>query len=319
MTDIAFRTLGRSDLAVSTIGLGGNNFGRPGTLTHSLEGTTALIETAIELGVTLIDTADVYGGQGLSETLLGEALKGRSDRVVIATKFGHPEFDMGILPGVAKGSREYVRASIEGSLTRLQVDHVDLYQMHAPDPVTPIRETIAALNELVVEGKIRQFGHSNFSAQQIDQADAAAVALGRARFESAQDEYSLLERRVEQDVLPAVKSHDLGFLPYFPLYNGLLTGKFTRTERPTDTRIMRQRPHLVENAPWSVLEAYQAFCVEHGVTMLQATFAWLLAQPSMTSVIAGATRPEQLEQNARAATAWTPTANDVAQISQIFG
>ncbi len=314
MANIEHRMLGADGPMVSTVGLGCNNFGRVGTLTETQEGTNAVIDAAVDLGVTLLDTADMYGGApGQSETFMGNALKGRRDSVVLATKFGHSGFDMGILPGTPKGSRAYIREAIEGSLRRLQTEYVDLYQLHTPDEVTPIAETIAALDELVDEGKILHYGHSNFSGAQIAEATAAG-----GRFVSAQNQYSLLVREAEQDVLPAVREHGLGFLPFFPLQNGLLTGKFTRTERPADTRIMRQRPHLVEDAPWDVLEAYAAYCAAHGVTMLEATFGWLLAQPGLTSVIAGTTKPEQLRQNAEAATAWQPSAEQADEISAIF-
>lgn len=312
------RTLGTSDLHVSVIGMGCNNFGREGAATQEQAGTNRVLHAAIDSGITFLDTADIYGREpGLSESLMGVALKGRRDRVVLATKFGHADYDMGIAPGAAKGSRAYIREAVAGSLRRLQTDHIDLYQLHTPDPQTPIGETIAALTELVQEGKIRWFGHSNLSARQIDEADEAAAALGGPRFVSAQNEYSLLSRDVERDVLPAAVRHGLGFLPYFPLHNGLLTGKFTRDDRPADTRIARQRPHVAENAPWDAMEEYAAFCARHGVTMVQATFAWLLAQPGLASVIAGATKTEQVEQNARAAE-WKPTPEDVAEISRIF-
>ena len=313
MVNIDYRTLGTDGPLVSTVGLGCNNFGRQGTLTEQQEGTTAVLDAAIELGVTLLDTADMYGGAGTSETLMGVALQGKRDAVVLATKFGHQDYDMGILPGVPKGSRAYIREAVAGSLTRLRTDRIDLYQMHTPDPLTPIAETIAALDELVEEGKILFYGHSNFSAAQIAEAAAAG-----GRFVSAQNEYSLLARGVEAEVLPAARAHGLGFLPYFPLQNGLLTGKFTRTQRPADTRIMRQRPYLVEDAPWDVLEAYAAWCEARGITMLEATFGWMLAQPGLTSVIAGTTKPEQLLQNAEAATAWRPTAAEAEEISAIF-
>ncbi|MDJ0334690.1 aldo/keto reductase [Salinibacterium sp. G-O1] len=314
MAAIEFRALGLNGPQVSTIGLGCNNFGRTGTATEGQKGTDALISEAVELGVTLLDTADMYGGApGVSETLMGVALKGKRDSVFLATKFGHDSFDMGIAPGERKGSRAYIREALDGSLRRLQTDRVDLYQMHTPDPHTPIEETIAALDELVDEGRVIHYGHSNFTANQID---AAASAGGR--FVSAQNEYSLLARGIEDDVLPAINRHDLGLLPYFPLQNGLLTGKFTRTERPADSRIMRQRPHIADNAPWDALEAYDAFCVATGISMLEATFGWLLAQPGLSSVIAGTTRPEQLRQNASAATAWVPSAAQVAEISAIF-
>ncbi len=313
MANIEHRVLGNNGPRVSTIGLGCNNFGRPGTLTATQEGTTAVIDAAVELGVTLLDTADIYGSAGTSETLMGVALRGKRDAVVIATKFGHGQFDMGILPGVPRASRAYIREAVDGSLTRLQTDYIDLYQLHTPDAATPIEETIAALDELVVEGKILHYGHSNFSGAQIAEAAAAG-----GKFVSAQNEYSLLVRGVEEEVLPAVREYGLGFLPFFPLQSGLLTGKFTRTEHPADTRIMRQRPHLVETAPWDVLEAYAAFCAANGITMLEATFGWMLAQANLTSVIAGATTAEQLRQNAAASTAWKPTPVEVEEISRIF-
>ena len=314
MATIELRMLGTDGPMVSTIGLGCNNFGRPGTLTETQEGTTAVLDAAIELGVTLLDTADMYGGRpGQSETFMGVALRGRRDKVVLATKFGHSDVEMGILPGTPKGSRPYIRAAVDDSLRRLQTEHIDLYQLHTPDPATPIGETIAALDELVAEGKILHYGHSNFSGAQIAEAADAG-----GRFVSAQNQYSLLVREAEQDVLPAVREHGLGFLPFFPLQNGLLTGKFTRTERPADTRIMRQRPHIAEDAPWDVLEEYAAFCAARGITMLEATFGWMLAQPSLTSVIAGTTKPEQLAQNAAAATAWKPSQDEVDEVSRIF-
>ncbi|MEO8094664.1 MAG: aldo/keto reductase [Pseudolysinimonas sp.] len=318
MTDIAFRPLGDPSLLVSTVGLGCNNFGRPGSATQGQEGTTAVIDEAIELGVTLLDTADIYGSSpGQSETLMGAALKGRRDRVILATKFGHAEFDTGLLPGAPKGSRAYIRASIDGSLRRLQVEHVDLYQLHTPDPATPIEETLGALDELVREGKVRHIGSTQFSAEQLGEADAAAHANGTARFISSQNEYSLLSRAAEADVLPAARELGLGFLPFFPLHNGLLTGKFTRSDRPADSRIARQRPHVADDAPWDVMERYATWCTAAGVTMLQATFAWLLAQPGLTSVIAGVTRPDQLTANVAAgAVALSP--EQVAEISAIF-
>jgi len=317
MTSLPARALGRSGLSASVVGLGCNNFGREGTLTETLEGTTAVLDEARDVGVTFLDTADIYTS-GVSETFMGTALKGHRESFVLATKFGHSGVDLQLAGGAAKGSRAYIREAIEGSLRRLQTDWIDLYQLHTPDPVTPIEETLAALTELVDEGKILSFGHSNFTAEQAHEAENAAVAAGGPRFETAQNEYSLLVRGAEREILPVVKRYGLGFLPYFPLYNGLFTGKFSRTERPADTRIMRQRPHLLENAPWDVMEEYERFCADRGVTMLTATFAWLLAQPGLTTVIAGATTPAQLKQNAEASTAWNPTPEDVAEISRIF-
>lgn len=317
MTTIEHRTLGLKGPRVSTIGLGCNNFGREGTLTETQEGTTAVLDEAIEQGVTLLDTADMYG-RTKSETFMGVALKGKRDRVIIATKFGHSEVDLGIAPGAAKGSREYVRAAIEGSLQRLQTDYVDVYQLHTPDSATPIEETIGALEELVTEGRIRYYGHSNFDAGQIADAEAAAQRLGVTGFVSAQNEYSLVRRGVEGDVLPAVREFGLGFLPYFPLANGLFTGKFSRDSMPADTRIARQRPEVAQHAPWDAIEAFERFCAERGITMLEGTFGWLLAQPALSSVIAGATKPQQLAQNAAASVAWKPSADEAAEIGRIF-
>lgn len=314
-----YRTLGQSDLRVSTIGLGCNNFGRQKTLTGTQEGTDAVIDAAIESGITLFDTADIYGSErGLSETLMGNALGRRRADIVLATKFGMDMDGLNGPDGGARGSRSYIRRAVQSSLKRLQTDWIDLYQLHQPDPITPIEETIAALDELVTEGTVRYIGHSNLSGWQLADADHLARVAGHTRFISAQSEYSLLERSVETEVLPAVNHFGLGFLPYFPLFNGLLTGKFTREGGPADSRIMAIRPHVHENAPWERLETYAAFCEERGVTMLDATFAWLLAQPGLTSVIAGATRPEQVRQNAAAATAWQPGADDIDAISAIF-
>ena len=319
MAEIEYRALGRSGLIVSTIGLGCNNFGRTGTASEGQIGTSAVIDAAIDAGVTLFDTADIYGAErGLSETLMGHALKGKRDRIVLASKFG---MDMGGLNGPdwnARGSRRYIRLAVEASLRRLQTDWIDLYQLHHPDPNTPIEETLSTLDDLIVEGKIRYIGHSNLAGWQIADAEYTAQLHGHPKFISAQNEYSLLVRGAEDEVLPAVNAYGLGFLPFFPLYNGLFTGKFTRAGGPADSRIMSIRKHLLDNAPWDQIEAYEAFCAERGVTMLAATFAWLLAQPGLTSVIAGATKPEQIAQNADAATNWKPTAAEVAWISNLF-
>jgi aryl-alcohol dehydrogenase-like predicted oxidoreductase len=319
MAEIEYRTLGRSGLVVSTIGLGCNNFGRAGTATETQEGTNAVIGAAIDAGVTLFDTADIYGRErGLSETLMGNALAGKRDKIVLATKFG---MDMQGANGPdwgARGSRRYVRRAVEASLTRLQTEWIDLYQLHRPDGVTPIEETLEVLDDLISEGKVRYIGHSNLAGWQIADAEYQAVLGGHPKFISAQNEYNLLARGAEREVLPAVNRYGLGFLPFFPLQNGLLTGKFTRAGGPADSRIMQQRKHLVDDAPWELLDEFQALCDDRGVTMLQATFGWLLAQPGLTSVIAGATRPEQVRANAEAATAWRPSPGDVAEISRIF-
>jgi aryl-alcohol dehydrogenase-like predicted oxidoreductase len=319
MAEIQYRSLGKSGLMVSTIGLGCNNFGRAGTASESQQGTNAVIGAAIEAGVTLFDTADIYGAErGLSETLMGHALKGKRDSIVLATKFG---MDMQGANGPdwgARGSRRYIRLAVEASLRRLQTDWIDLYQLHHPDPNTPIDETLQTLDDLISEGKIRYIGHSNLSGWQIAEAEFTARLGQHPRFISAQNEYSLLARDAEREVLPAVNRYGLGFLPFFPLYNGLLTGKFSRAGGPADSRIMMIRKHLADNAPWDILERYQEFCDQRGVTMLQATLGWLIAQPGLTSVIAGATTPEQIVQNAEAATAWHPSSDELGEISDLF-
>ena len=320
MTEMTYRPLGDTDLIVSSVGLGCNNFGRAGRVTEGREGTDAVISAAIDAGVTLFDTADVYGSPPTrSESLIGEVLGARRDSVVLATKFGHASASVGSEAEAwgPKGARTYVRNACEGSLRRLRTERIDLYQMHVPDPSTPIVETLEALNELVVEGKVRQIGHSNFDADQIAEADRVSTENGWARFVSAQNEYSLVARDAEKSVLPAVVEHRLGFLPFFPLANGLLTGKYTRHGGPSGGRVS-SRPDLLEAVDWDQLDAYRTVCDDLGHSMTQVTFAWLLVQPAMGSVIAGATTPEQVAQNAAAAAVELP-ADAVARIDEIFG
>ena len=293
------RTLGSSGIAVSPVGLGCNNFGRKGTLTEGLAGTRRVLDAAIDHGITLLDTADMYGvPPTTSETLMGEALKGKRDSVVLATKWGHSDFP---IPGTQswgpKGAEGYIRKAIDASLRRLQTDYIDLYQLHTPDPGTPISDTIAVLDDLVKAGKIRTYGHSNFSGAQIRQAQAVETPNG---FVTAQNEYSLLQREAEQEVLPAAAAAGLGFLPYFPLANGLLTGKYSRTARPSGSRLTDLKPQLLEEANWDALERYRATVEAWGITMLEATIGWLLGQQPVISVIAGATRAEQIVKNAAA-------------------
>jgi aryl-alcohol dehydrogenase-like predicted oxidoreductase len=319
MTSMPLRSLGRSDLLVSAVGLGCNNFGRPGAATEDQAGTSRVLHAAIDHGITLLDTAEMYGYEhGRSEAMMGAALAGHRDAVVIATKFGHIEVKNPELRDTPHGTRAYIRASVEGSLRRLRTDRIDVYQMHTPDPETPIDETLSALHELVDEGKVLHLGHSNFSAEQVGEAEAAAHAAGHPRFISAQNEYSLIERGADAALLPALERHGLGLLPYFPLANGLFTGKFSRDGGPADSRIMRQRPHIVENAPWAAIEAFVALCREHGVGMLDGTIGWLLSRPTMASVIAGATTVEQVVQNAAAASAWAPDAEALTRIDELF-
>ena len=313
------RTLGTSSLTVSVIGLGCNNLGRPGTLTEEQDGADAVVTAALDSGITLFDTADVYGKEfGLSERMLGAALRGRRDEAVIATKFGHQQMAPAMAGGAPMGSPAYIRAAVEGSLQRLGIETIDLYQLHTPDPATPIAETLAALDELVREGKVREIGNSNFDDTQLREADASARGLGTARFVSAQNEYNLLDRAVEARLLPAAQELGIGFLPFFPLANGLFTGKFTRTERPADTRISRQRPHVADDAPWDAIEAFAAFCAHRGIGILEGTFGWFLAHPVLSSVIAGATRREQVVANAAAGDGWRPDAAELAEIEALF-
>lgn len=320
MTNTEHRNLGTSGLRVSTIGLGCNNFGRAGTVTETQDGTNAVIHAAIDAGVTLFDGADLYGAQrGQSETLMGKALKGKRDQIVLATKFG---MDMDGTNGPdwgARGSRRYVRLAVEASLRRLKTDWIDLYQLHAPDPHTPIAETLSVLDDLVREGKVRYLGHSNLAGWQIAEAHLTAELGGFEHFVSAQNEYNLMSRGAEREVLPAVRHFGLGFLPYYPLHNGILTGKYTREGGPKDARVTKLKPQLMEHVDWDRMDRFQAFCDERGIPMLHATFGWLLAQPNLTSVIAGATTAEQVQQNAEAATAWEPSDDDLAKIESIFG
>ncbi|WP_309713976.1 aldo/keto reductase [Pseudolysinimonas sp.] len=313
------RILGTSALAVSVVGLGCNNLGRPGTLTLEQAGTDAVIHAALDAGVTFFDTADVYGAEyGMSETRLGVALAGRRDEAVIATKFGHTSMGSPLADLGPRGGRVYIRAAVEGSLQRLGIETIDLYQQHTPDPTVPIAETLGALDELVREGKVREIGNSNFDSAQLAEADVEATRLGTARFVSAQNHYSLVAREAEADVIPTVERLGLGFFPFFPLANGLFTGKFSRTELPADTRIGRQRPEVHERAPWDAIEAFEAFATARGIGILEATFGWFLARPALSSVIAGATKPEQIRANAAAGNGWRATPADLAEIDSFF-
>jgi aryl-alcohol dehydrogenase-like predicted oxidoreductase len=296
------RMLGDGGPEVSVVGLGTNNFGRR----CDYDQTLAVIDAALDAGITLFDTADIYG-QGMSEDYIGRALEGRRDRVVLATKFGMP---MEERPDDSTGSREYIRWAVEGSLRRLRTDVIDLYQLHRPDESTPIDETLGALNELVVEGKVRWIGASNFSAAQIEAAESAARERGLARFVSVQNQYSLIHREAEDDVLPACERLGIGFLPYFPLASGLLTGKYRRDEAAKEGRLAGRD---IPAAQWDALDAVQRYGGERGISVLDVAIGGLLAQPAVTSVIAGATKPEQVRANV-AAGAWEPGADDVEEL-----
>lgn len=310
--------LGRSGLTVSVVGLGCNNLGRPGTATLEQAGTDAVVHAALDAGITFFDVADVYGAEpGLSEERLGRALGARRDEVVIGTKFG---MDMGGVAGDdggARGSRRYIVRAVEDSLRRLGTDWIDLYQFHTPDPATPIEETLRALDDLVRAGKVRYVGHSNRAGWQIAQAEYVARELGVERFVSVQNHYNLLDRRAELEVVPAAAEFGLGVLPYFPLANGLLTGKYSQGDAPEGSRLSHVRQHMVADADLEQLAAFGRFARERGITEVQAAIGWLAAQGPVSSVIAGATRAAQVVENAAAAD-WLATAEDLAELDALF-
>ncbi len=310
-----YRTLGDSGLLVSVVGLGCNNFG--GRL--DVARTAAVVDAAIDEGITLLDTAETYGGKGASELALGEVLQGRRDKVVLASKFGHQGADMGYGPAAgAKGGRNYIKIAVENSLTRLKTDYIDLYQLHTPDPVTPIDETLDALDDLVTEGKVRYLGHSNFAGWQIADAAHAAASRGRTPFISAQNHWSLLERAAEREVVPAARHFGVGLLPYFPLANGLLTGKVRKGQQvPANSRLAEpRRAGYVTDAKLDRVESLIAWGEEQGASILEIAIGGLAALPGCSSVIAGATSPEQVKANA-AAGEWAPTAGQLAEIDKI--
>ena len=317
-----YRRLGQSDLEVSEIGLGTNNFGStPGPTNYGSqmtpEAAAEVIDAALDVGVNLIDTADIYCA-GDSERYIGRALKGKRHQAIIATKFGG--WWLGGPPG-AGGSRDYIMSAVEGSLERLQTDYIDLYQIHGPDPRTPIDETLGALDELVRQGKVRHIGHSNFAAWQIVEADWTSRESGGARFVSSQSEYSMLERDLEEDVIPVCGKYGLGILPFFPLAHGFLTGRYRRGETaPSDSRLginVKAGERRLTEANFSVIEGLSAWVDERGITLVELAFAWLLARPEVSSVIAGASRPEQIRQNA-AAVKCRLSAEDMAELETIL-
>ncbi len=299
------RSLGAEGPVVTVVGLGTNNFG--GRIDY--EASKAVIDEALQQGITLFDTADIYS-QGTSEEFIGRALEGRRDAVFVATKFGKPMNDN---PSDSRGSPEYIRWAIEGSLRRLRTDYVDVYQMHEPDPSTPIEETLGALDELVREGKVRFIGSSNFSPEQVEEADTLARDRGLTRFVAAQNEYSLVEREAEGELLPLCDRLGIGVLPFFPLASGLLTGKHPVGQVPTEGRLAGRD---IPAERWKKVEALQRYADERGVTLLDVAIGGLLAMPAVTSVIAGATKPEQVRANVGAGT-WEPKQNDVAELRRL--
>ena len=302
-----YRQLGRSGLTVSVVGLGCNNFGGRIDVTAS----RAVVDAALDAGVTLLDTSNTYGNRGGSESALGEILGNRRDRVVLATKWG---MDMGEGPGTARGGRRYIRRAVEDSLRRLRTDHIDLYQLHRPDPLTPIAETLHALDELINEGKVRYVGSSNFTAWQVADADWTARADGTERMISAQNHYSLLERGVETELLDACEHFEVGFLPFFPLANGLLTGKYRRDQPPPDGTRLAGR--TIDAATFDRLDQLDVFAADRGHTLLELAIAALASRPPVASVIAGATRPDQVAANV-AAGAWVLDAADLAALDAL--
>jgi aryl-alcohol dehydrogenase-like predicted oxidoreductase len=306
---IASRPLGDSGLDVSVVGLGCNNFGRR----IDLEATRAVVDAALEQGVTFFDTANTYG-RGQSEEFLGEVLEGRRDQVMLATKFG---MDMGDGKG-PRGSRDYIMQAVEASLRRLRTDTIDVYWYHRPDGVTPIAETLEALDELVRRGSVRAIGASNFSAQQLEEADAVARERGLTRFTALQNEYSLLVRDAERDVLPACERLGIGFVPFFPLASGLLTGKYRRDEAGPSGARLSDREQIASDEQFDLLDALQSYAGARGVSLVDVAIGALIARPVISTVIAGATKPEQVRANAAAAR-WLPSDEDVAELEELLG
>jgi len=308
------RNLGKSSLRVSVVGLGCNNFG---AITN-LEESRAVVEAALDHGITLFDTADIYGKRGGSETILGQVLGHRRKDIVLATKVGKPMDDAGSMKGA---SRRYIMAAIEASLKRLKTDWIDLYQIHQPDPDTPPDETMKTLEDLIQQGKVRYVGCSNFPAWKVVESCWTSRMHGINEFVSCQDNYSLLVRGIEQELIPAMENYGLGLLPFFPLAGGLLTGKYKRNEPAAEGTRFNAWKALAERyiteRNWTVIDRLQQFCVQQNHTLLELAFSWLLAKPMVSSVIAGATKPEQVEKNIAAAD-WLLSQEDLAEIDRLL-
>jgi aryl-alcohol dehydrogenase-like predicted oxidoreductase len=309
------RTLGRSGLLVSLVGLGCNNFGGR----TDFDGSKKVIHKAIDLGITLFDTADIYANKGGSENVIGQVLGDRRKDIVLATKFCGPMDDAGTLKGA---SRRYIMTAVEASLKRLRTDWIDLYQIHMVDALTPMEETLRALGDLVESGKVRYIGCSNHKAWQVADAEWIARSNRIERFVSCQDEYSLLVRDIERELIPAMQAYGIGLLPYFPLASGMLTGKYRQNApMPEKTRLSYMQAladKYMTEANWKIVEKLTAFAEKRGKTLLELAFSWLANRPTVASVIAGATRPEQLDQNVAAA-GWKLTAEDMAEIDKLSG
>jgi aryl-alcohol dehydrogenase-like predicted oxidoreductase len=311
------RTIGKSGLRVSLVGLGCNNFGRR----NDPEGTRLVVDKALDLGITLFDTADVYGGDlGSSEDFLGRALGSHRKDIVLATKGGMSRSPDNRLVG---GSRRYMITAVEESLKRLGTDWIDLYQLHKPDPLTPIEETLRTFDDLIRQGKVRYVGCSNLPAWQVTEAQWISRQLGIERFISIQDEYSLLVRDPERELLPMAETYGVGLLPYFPLAGGMLTGKYRKDQPlPEGARLnvngARYGDRFINERNWTIVTELQAFCEARGKSLLELAFSWLAANPNVSSIIAGATGPEQVEANV-AAVSWTLTVEDLKEIDRITG
>jgi aryl-alcohol dehydrogenase-like predicted oxidoreductase len=306
------RKLGKSGPQVSVVGLGCNNFGWYIDLEHS----RAVVHKALDAGITLFDTADVYGGNGTSETMLGQILGARRKDIVLATKFGMPMDEAGTKKG---GSRAYIMSAVEASLARLKTDYIDLYQVHQPDPETPMEETLHALSDLIGQGKVRYIGCSNHRAWQVVEAEWISRTKNLQAFICCQDEYSLLERKPETELIPAMKNYGLGLLPYFPLASGLLSGKYKRDKLPEGARLTKTKrlsDRYINETNWSKVELLQDFCAKRGHSLLELAFSWLSANPVVSSIIAGATKAEQVEQNTTAI-GWQLSAEDTAEVDRI--
>lgn len=308
-----YRNLGNSGLIVSVVGLGCNNFGAR----IDEEASRLVIDRAIDLGITLFDTADIYGNSGGSETILGNWLGARRDQIVLATKFGHTMDEQGVKSGA---SRRYILRAVEASLTRLKTDYIDLYQLHTPDPKTPMEETLRALDDLVTQGKVRYIGCSNVLAWGVADSKWISKTAGLHGFVSCQDEYSLLVRDAEKELIPAAKAFGMGLLPYFPLACGLLTGKYRGGAMPADARItktQRLADRYMNERNLDLTERLALFAEERGHTLLELAFSWLASNSVVSSVIAGATKPEQVEQNAAAAN-WVLGESEYAQLAELL-
>ncbi|HTV45558.1 MAG TPA: aldo/keto reductase [Stellaceae bacterium] len=309
------RNLGRSGLRVSAVGLGCNNFG--GRI--DLDATRLVVHKALDLGITFFDGSDTYGDpRGSAESCLGEILGPRRKDIVLATKFARPMDDSGRFEGA---SRRYIMAEVEASLRRLKTDWIDLYQQHQPDPLTPIEETLRALDDLVHQGKVRYLGCSTLPAWQVVEAQWTAKHHGLHRFASCQEEYSLLARGLDHEMMPVINAYGLGLIPFRPLANGLLTGKYQRgAPLPSGARLSaetRAAGRYLTEQNWAMVERLEGFAIERGHALLDLAFGWLLARPVVASVIAGATRPEQVEQNVRAATAWRLSRDEMDQVDRM--